>query len=34
MVEERAFGPWRKRFGESYTAETRLATQDRDLKDQ
>lgn len=25
VVEQRAFGPWRKRFGESYDAETRLA---------
>jgi hypothetical protein len=25
VFEQRAFGPWRKRFGESYGAETRLA---------
>ena len=25
VVEQRAFGPWRKRFGESYDGETRLA---------
>ncbi|MBW1859609.1 MAG: hypothetical protein JRI70_05895 [Deltaproteobacteria bacterium] len=25
LVEERAFGPWRKRFGESYGAETKVA---------
>ncbi len=25
VVEQRAFGPWRKRFGESYGAETKLA---------
>ncbi|OEU77593.1 MAG: hypothetical protein BA872_02775 [Desulfobacterales bacterium C00003060] len=25
LLEDRAFGPWRKRFGESYGAETRLA---------
>ena len=25
MVEQRAFGPWRKRFGETYDANTRLS---------